>query len=40
LARQKAVERLQEAANAESQEAERKRKEEEAQFNPIADLMS
>jgi hypothetical protein len=40
LARQKAVERLQEAANAEREEAERKRKEEEAQFNPIADLMS
>jgi uncharacterized protein YdaU (DUF1376 family) len=40
LARQRAVERLQEAAIVESREAERKRKEEEEQFNPIADLMS
>jgi hypothetical protein len=39
-ARDARVRELQEAANAESQEAERKRKEEEAQFNPIADLMS
>jgi len=39
LARQKAVERLQEAANAERQEAEKKRQAEEQQFDPLADLL-
>jgi hypothetical protein len=38
-ARQKAVERLQEAANAEREEAERKRQEEAQQFDPLADLL-
>ena len=40
LARQKAVERLQEAANAERQEAEKKRQAEEENMGPLADLMS
>ena len=40
LARSKAVERLQEAANAERQEADRKRQEESEVYDPLADLLA
>ena len=39
LARERAVERLQEAANAEQQEADKKRQAESEQFDPLADLL-
>lgn len=40
LARSKAVERLQEAANAERQEADRKRKAESEEFDPLVDILA